>query len=228
MIVETMTDSDIVQQMDLDMPEVRKKAAEKLDPIRFRRQIIKATTFPVSASPFVVTTSRRNRWIVILRARSKKEKNRPTLDHSTFVCMATFQEGIYAFVYSALFRPDETRKNVGLSIFRPHFFARYKLRYELDETGIDLIGRYFVRNNSLYRDFQLPYTDDIPMIGRRVYATSEQGIALGEVKSDTAMLFRTYISYDMMYDEQVPEFTRSEILRQQAVTNYVPERMRLH
>lgn len=228
MIVETMTDSDIVQQMDLDMPEVKKKAADKLVVIGFRRQIIKATTFPISASPFVVATSLRNRWLVILRARSRKEKNRPTLDHSTFVCLATFQEGVYAFVYSSLFTPGKEHKNVGLSIFKPHFFARYKLRYELNETGIDLIGRYFVRNNSLYRDFQLPYTDEAPMIGRKVYGTSEQGIALGEVKSDTAILFRTYISYDMMYDGQIPEFTRSEILRRQAIRNYMPEHMRLH
>lgn len=220
MIIQTMTDSEIACQMDMDMCEISQKAEKRLTLIRFRRQIIKATRFPVTAPPFVLTSSRMNRWIVIFRAWSKKEKDYLKIEHATFVCLPTFQEGTHALLYSTPLESEGQDEKIGISIFKPHFFARYKLRHELRETGVDLIAQYFVRNYNLYRNFQEPYANDVPMIGRKIYATSEQGIALGEIKSKTVMLFRTYISYEMMYDDQISEFTRSEILRQQGMREY--------
>jgi hypothetical protein len=175
--------------------------------------------FPVSGQPFYVISSRRNRWLVILRARTRKEKQSPTLKHATFVCLAQFREGIYAFAGTDMLR-ENSREKSGLLVFRPHFFARYRLRYQLKETGLHLIGKYFKENYTFYQDFQQVYADNEPLIGRKVFATSEEGVALGEIRSNTAILIRTYISYDMMYDEQIPEFTQREILRKQRMVRY--------
>lgn len=221
MIVETMSNNEIVRQMEMDRLEIIQMTKVKMEFIKFRRQIAKtnAKDFPIYASPFIVKTLRRNKWIVILRARTKKEKDYLTVEHATLICLASFRDGLFAFVSSHLWKNNRISDS-GVIIFQPHFFARYRERYDLTETGTDLIARYFVNNNNLYRDYQYPYNDNVPIAGRKVYGTSEQGVALGELITETAILFRTYVSYDMLFDDQITEYTRSEILRKQGMRNY--------
>jgi len=211
-----MTDNEITAQMEMDLPEVRAKAMYKQK--EFCRLIIKSTSFPVVAAPFVVTTANRNRWIVIFRAMNRCERKNISLDHTTFVCTANFSDGIWAFLMTSAL--GQGTKGIGLALFKSHLFARYRLRYKLKKTGLELIAAYFTKNNSLSCAFQDHDEHGTTLVNRKVYGTSEQGIVLGEVRSETGTLFRTYISYDMMHEGQISEFTQKEILRQREMQTY--------
>lgn len=216
MIVETMSDSEIAMQLAYDYPEVIYKASRKSEVInKFRRQIIKGGKFPMSSAPITIRTSRRNTWIVIYRAYKKRDKNYKIEQETTFICVGQFTKGMYAFMRSDVYDRDGQRKESGISIFAPHFFRRYKQRFDVAKTGIDLIGQYFIKNYNLYRDNQFAEEHGESISGRRIFATSEEGVALGIMKSESVMLFRTYISYEMMKGKQIPEFMDREIRREE-------------
>jgi hypothetical protein len=216
MIIATMTDEEISRELNKDLPEVTERT--KLRERKFKRLILKANTFPFSAAPIFITTNRRNTWVVIFRAVSRKERKKVCYDHTTFICTARFANGIHAFLNTRGIH--EGYNGIGLAVFVPHFFSRYRNRLNLNKTGIDLVADYFSRNRSLNCAFQGKDADGTPLPEKRVFGTSDKGVALGIIKSKSATLFKTFITYDMMHQEQIPDFTQREILRKQEMKRY--------
>jgi hypothetical protein len=97
MIIETITDGEIIHQLEKDLPEVS-----------------------VKCSPLFVTSKNKNKWIVIYRSMSRNDRKHICYDHCTFVCTAAFFGGIYAFINSRM--TTEGSKDVKLIVFQPHFF----------------------------------------------------------------------------------------------------------
>lgn len=216
MIVQSMTDEEIIRQLETDLPEVEAKTAAKAN--EFRRMVIKSKSFPFNANPFTVTTANRNRWIVIFRAMDRKERKKISYAHTTFICTAAFANGIHAFI-NPIMITDGSRE-VRLIIFQPHFFARFRERLGIRKTGIDLVADYFLKNYSYYYGLQDQNTENMEWPGTRIYGTSKQGIGLGIIQSESRTLFKTFITYEMMHQAQFSIFTQNEILRQREIAQY--------
>lgn len=216
MITAKMTDREIIAELDRDIHNVINKMMKREPDLR--KVILKASRYPVSSAPYTVMSDNRNRWIVIFRAVKRSDRKAIHFGHSTFICTASFDNGLHAFLNSKSITPGKI--GVGLAIFPPHFFSRYRLRFGVEKNGIDLLKHFFYKNYSLNVAYQEQYPNELMVPDRRIFGTSHEGVALGIVKSTEATLFKTFITYDMMYIDQEAPFTEKEEEREHGVSVY--------
>ena len=100
-------------------------------------------------------------------------------------------------------------------IYTPHFFKRYAERFGVDETGEELIKRYFKLNSSYGFNFKRDDWFNISI--ENVYGSSSDGIAMGVRLNEkiNVFLFKTFITYDMTKGKQIEDFSSAEELRQE-------------
>ncbi|WP_430720418.1 hypothetical protein [Sphingobacterium daejeonense] len=200
MITQKMSDKEIVAEMRADISDVRDRF---LTQVNIRRLVLKADSFPVFSEQKIITSKRRNKWIVIYKA-DKKSDLKASGFKFILVCTASFPDGVHAFMVTKPY-PD-FKGDWGLAHFSPHFFARYRLRFHVDKTGMDLKKHFFRKNHSFFCDFQKDTALRIITPGRKMFGTSEQGVALGIIRSEYAISFKTFITSDMLRGDQVEHF----------------------
>jgi hypothetical protein len=172
---------------------------------KLRRLAIKANRFPVYAHSFY-TSPRKNKWIIFFEARSKKEVG----DNCRICCTTYFntKHGTYAVLVTF------TEGKQHLILYPPHFFSRFASRCGIELHGVDLIVRFFQYNYNYVFTFK-----DVPLgentYRREVYGTAKEGVALGFLTDNANVLFKTFITYDMLKGEQIDTFTANEQLRQE-------------
>lgn len=166
---------------------------------KFRRMVIKSPFFPVR-SYCCYTSPKKNRWIILFEARSKKEIGE--LCRITFVAIYNSPHGYYAVM------PSSSNGVNHLILYPPHFFSRFAERCNIKLSGIELIRRYFALNNSYA--FNISETRNA-----EIYGSSEEGAALGLISEKGNILFKTYITYDMTKGEQIESFAEKERIRQE-------------
>lgn len=194
MLVPTMQEEELVIALRRDLPEVL-NFSDKKD-TKFRRLVIKSNRFPVYAS-CEYTSKSKNKWILFLEARNKKEYG----DNSrlAWVCLAQTAIGYYVYM------PHFVNKQILVNIYPPHFFSRFKLRMDLEETGVELVKRFFTYNYSyVYEDIQ-----------GRVAGSTKDGVVLGQRTVNNNFLFKTFITYDMLKGEQLEKYLENEKCRQE-------------
>lgn len=204
MLVPGMREADLLKELKADYLEAF-NISEKKDH-KVTRLIQKASIFPFFVHAFV-TTPRKNKWLIVWEAKSKKNIGDNAI--ITFVCMHDTPHGRYAYM------PTFVDGNLILIAYAPHFFSRYAERMGIKLTGLDLFLRYFKMNASYgFRNQEETLVSG--GIIEHVYGSCQEGVALG-VKSAVAdiILFKTFVSYDMLKNQQVEDFAQTEKIRQE-------------
>lgn len=198
-----MTEAELLEEINNDLPNVVNISNNK--DAKVRRIIHKSVLFPVYLHSYV-TSPRKNKWIILWEARSKKNVGDNSL--ISFVCYQDTPHGRYAYM------PTWADKKLILIVYPPHFFSRFAKRMNLNLTGVDLIKRYFEINNSYAFDLDSSLIDDT--CKQNIYGSSLEGIALG-LKSveHNIILFKTFITYEMTKGSQIEVFARNEEIRRE-------------
>lgn len=195
-----MTEAELLDEIKKDLPNVISISNNK--DAKARRIIRKSVLFPVYLHSYV-TTLRKNKWIILWEARNKKNVGDDSL--ISFVCYQETEHGRYAYM------PTWANKKLILIIYPPHFFSRFAERMNMDLSGVELIKRYFEKNNSYAYEFGT--ADDSR---QQIYGSSLEGIALGLRNTEhDIILFKTFITYDMSKGAQIETFARNEEIRKE-------------
>lgn len=191
MIVTRMTEAELVAELMRDLRAAMAYSDTKNQIVR--RRVIKATRFPVKMeSEFV--SPRKNRWLLFFEAKNKKE-----IDDNirlTFVCVYNTPIGWHAAMFSSL------KNHNYWCIFPPHFFSRYRLRTDREETGIDLIKEYFRLN------FDFAYKVE----KEGLFASSTEGVGFAMETIGGNLLFKTFLTPEMLRSDQIEVHLENELL----------------
>lgn len=203
MIVHTMTEAELFQEVKTDMVNAFKYSDAKDQ--KFRRMVIKSNRFPVYAHS-IYTSPRKNIWLILFEARTKKEIGEDC--RITFVTCYNSPHGYYSVMVSFV------NNKPHLIMYPPHFFSRYAERCGINLSGIDLMIRYFKMNASYVYELKhvsLPNN----LIRTEVYGSSKEGVAMGFRSVGGNILFKTHITYDMTKGEQISKLSENEKVRQE-------------
>lgn len=201
-----MTPDEQVRELIADIPNVMKVCDAKQG--KADRIIRTSSLFPVYLHAWH-TTHRKNRWIILWEAKSKK--NTGDLSLVTTVCVIDTRQGRYVLM------PCLVSDRRTVMLFTPHFFQRFSLRAGIDLRGEDLIRRYFERNPSYAIELKDEMADAEHYVTRATCTTSE-GAALGlqaVCSKCTYLVMKTFITYDMCKGEQIDKFAQSELVRKE-------------
>lgn len=95
--------------------------------------------------------------------------------------------------------------------------VRFKERCGIDLDGQKLIDRFF-RDNASYV-YSLNETrirkDDGEYLQTEVFGSTIDGVAMGVTTECGNILFRTFVTYQMLKGEQVEQYTRNEEIRKE-------------
>lgn len=204
MIITTMSESEMVAEVTKDYFNAF-RYSDHLDK-KFRRHVIKSTRFPVKIH-FEYISPRKNKWLIFFESRNKKE----VFDNSRISLVAIFDTKIGIHAVMGTF----TDGKMHYIIYPPHFFSRYRQRVLQNEIATkDLIIRFFKENYSyVYSVKDIQLTED--KWQREVHGTTKEGVALGFQTAEGNILFKTFITYEMLKGEQIEKFTENEKLRQE-------------
>lgn len=130
------------------------------------------------------------------------------MSRMTFVTVYNTPHGLYAIMVSWVDGKPE------LIFYPPHFFSRFRERTHKSVSGIDLIILFFRHNKSyVYETKHVPVSEDKARM--ELYGSTRDGVALGFRTSESNIMFKTFITYDMLKGEQVEKFTQNEKIRQE-------------
>jgi len=205
MLIKEMSEKHIFQELMKDMPNVLQEA-DRHDK-KFRRLVLKSTLFPVKPLAIRYVSPRKNKWLIQLEARTRKEIGENSRMHS--VCYAdVIGRGYYAYLLTS------TNDRWHMIIYPPHFFSRYAQRCNIHLHGIDLMERFFRDNYSYAYSEKKELIDDEKYM-HYIYGSTAEGVAMGVMTVEGNILFRTFITYYMTKGEQVAEFSKNEQIRKE-------------
>lgn len=204
MIVYTMSEAELKNEVMKDLLNAFRW--EDRNSNKFRRVVLKATRFPVQFA-YNYTSPRKNKWIILLEARTRKEIK----DDCRITYVVTYESphGAYVVMVSWV-----NNGNPQLIIYPPHFFSRFRERMNLSEKGILLMIRFFHNNSSYVYDKQTKIiAEDKYYV--EVYGSTREGVCLGILSTENNILFRTFVTYDMLKGDQIKKFTENERIRKE-------------
>lgn len=189
---------------NMNNQEVRKEALNDYESIiawflrnknGFRRQIIKTSKFP-TYSKLEYQSRNKNDYGIVLEAKSKKDA-----DNYLYAIYGTFnQGGLSAFLFTGI-KPD-----LDIVILSPHLFSRYRERFlhNNEISNLDLI-KYFFQFNSTFAPSPSNTENEY-------YAACTHGFLLGKMDNGV-VVFKTYISFDMLTQDQEEGNRIDEVLK---------------
>lgn len=188
LIVDNMTNREIFNELVNDAPNVTGKVEHVI--MKYRREILKRTQFPVVFKAIDYFSPKKNHWFIIFRAFSRKDADAPVI---TYACTANSKDGFYAFMVS------QYNYETAILLFPPHLFHRYRERFlggDMTLKGTDLIKYFFSRNPT--------FQSDESVEDKRVINTScEDGVCLGSEKEKNFIVQGTYLTYEMLRGRQI-------------------------
>lgn len=203
MIVDSMTHTEVYQELERDRDAVTRWWGHQLE--AQRRRALKSARFPLRMW-FEYISPRRNRYTMFIRILDKRMRHVLTgvaVLHRTSEGMAVYTTWL------------GYQKNISPMVILPHAWKRYAERCHVDKTGIDLIRHYF-EYNAIGKD-----SKNQKVVGRSVRWNGKnhlsncvpEGIMLGQLQDDI-FIARTFITYDMTCGRQHDEFEarRKEIM----------------
>ena len=185
MIVPTMAEEELIRELFDDIPSVVAKSDIILDK-RLRKACLRRSIYPISVSE-IITTKRKNKWIVMQIAKTKKMSG----DNSIFVFACLFDTPHGVYVYQPIVWGGGATT---LNIYPPHFFRRYRERLGLSETGVDLIKRY-LRATAI--------GTVINSVEGNITHTISEGMCLGVSTVVGSHLLKTFIPNEMLRESQI-------------------------
>lgn len=207
MIVSGMIEQEQVKELTDDLADFVKYCDLNIDK-KFRREVIHTMVFPIFRR-YTWTSRRKNKWTVIYEARSKKEVG----DYARITNYATVDIGFGKYAYM----PSFVEGKLHFIIYPPHFFSRFNERCGLDRTGQSLYDRFFRDNGSYCFDLKERHImkDDKEFLCTEVYGSTKDGVAMGVLTNEGNVLFRTFVTYDMLKGDQIETFTKNEQIRRE-------------
>ncbi len=212
MITAQMTYEELANEVVKDYEDVymimRKKIPDALKSLRSRNR------FPAHLFS-TVTSPRKNKWILIFFAKSKR-RLKQYLD-SFLICVRETEHGKYVYRYDL---PTKEGSLPGVTFYPPHFFSRYALRMGLELTGEDLIKRYFKTNTAMRynSDHLFLSEEEMKELLNPVWYTSPDGVSLGSVTMVPGMelfICKTFVPWNMCKKDQLIECGKTEMFRLQ-------------
>lgn len=193
-----MSAAEAKEEILIDLKEVLAKVDSCSK--KFRRVVLKTTQFPLYIKPIEFISKRKNKWLILLEAKNRKNANESLV---TFVCISDSRIGYHAFM------PTSTNGRLHIIMYPPHFFSRYRDRFCNNLTGIPLVAEYFKYNNNYVFEFN----EQKPCV--EVYGSSAHGVALGLLAEENIFLMKTFVSYEMLKGEQVNKFAAMNKIREE-------------
>lgn len=204
MYTPTMTIAEILAEYDKDLPQILSVCDAKQHKVD--KIIRRSSLFPVYLHSSI-RSKRGNDWLLLFEAHNKKEIG----DYCRVTLVSTFDSphGRYTIIWTTI-----NDKPVHI-IFQPHFFSRYSQRTGADLSGLELIHRYFKLNNSFGITSKKELYDNKMYLN--AYGSTNEGIALGYwLNSERpAILFKTFITYDMCKGQQIELFAQADTIRKE-------------
>jgi hypothetical protein len=203
MITPRFNEQELLSEILRDLKHVMKVSDNKNQKVR--RIIQKSTIFPVRLHSYLVSP-KKNKWLLLWEAHSKKH-----VDDNVLLTTILIHDTICGkYAYMPIWGGEEMQ----LIAFPPHFFSRFRQRMNLSDTGVDLIKRYFEENASYGFQFSDEVVDDYAV--RHVYGRSKEGVAMGLMSiSRKVILFKTFVSVEMLKGEQIENFAEMEKVRRE-------------
>lgn len=203
MIIPTMTEKELIVEVTADYLNAF-RYSDHIDK-KFRRIVIKSTKFPVRAC-YEYLSPRKNKWLIFCESRSKKE----VLDNSRITLVAIYNTDFGLHAVMGTF----TNGKMHYIIYPPHFFSRYRSRTGSELSGIPLMKQFFKANYSYVYEVKDVQLEEDKYI-REVYGSTKEGVALGLFSIEGNILFKTFVTYEMLKGEQIEKFTQNEKLRKE-------------
>ena len=212
MITSQMSYEELANEVAKDYMDVsiimRKKM---LDALKYFRRQSKFPMFLFST----VTSPRKNKWILIFFAKSKRRLKQYV--DSFLVCVRETDHGKYVYRYDL---PAKEGSLPGVTFYPPHFFSRYALRMGLELTGEDLIKRYFKTNTAMHynADHLFLSEEEMKDLLNPVWYTSPDGISLGSAMVVSGMelfICKTFVPWNMCKKDQLITCGKEEMFRLQ-------------
>lgn len=203
MLTTGMTIKEVVAEIKTDMVQILNMLNYREN--NYKRAVLKATRFPLLFSPFYFTSKRKNEWIIIIEAPTKKAI-RSDMGKITFVLLMNTNIGYYVYM------PSWVNGQMHVIAYPPHFFSRFRERMNLELTGKELIAEYFSYNASYVFDIKNVIINDCEIC--EIAASSKHGVGLGTAMEGGVFL-KTFVTYDMLKGEQIQKYTENENIRKE-------------
>ncbi len=204
MIVPNMSEAEIKKAVQADMPELLALAAAQNK--KYRRVVIKTKTFPLYLPPIPKKTKAHNNWYLLIKANGKCDKDACKV---TFVCIIGDDKGLWALI------PSYGNFETQIVLHPPHFFRRFRERNNIPLSGIPLILRFTQINH----EYIYEVSDRIHKDGKHsyveVFGSCKEGIALGYYTQGWNILFKTFITDNMIKGQQIDQFTHISSFRKE-------------
>ncbi|GJG33356.1 hypothetical protein PRMUPPPA20_14650 [Xylanibacter ruminicola] len=198
MYTANMTPEEIDHESKADLENILAKRDYKK--IEFRRKVLKAKQFPVTMR-YEQRTVRKNRWFITMLALSKKNINQPL---TSIYCIHESSNGKFVYELS-----QDDRDNVQTIVYKPHFFSRYKERMGIEECSEAVIHKLMNRVGPMTVKFH-----SLENGNEGIVVALEEGLGFGEsYRFRTVHLIRTYVSKEMLFNDQIEHFDNGESIR---------------
>lgn len=203
MIVYSMNEKEVSEEVVQDMNNAIRYIDANQN--KFRRIVLKSIRFPVYCY-YTYTSPRKNKWIILLEARNKKEFGE--MCRATYVATYDTPHGIHAILFSLIDRGPL------LCFYPPHFFKRFRERTGQNKSGMDLIMEFFKLNTGVVNKTISKMIDESNYI-TEVMGTTDSGVCLGLITSEGNIHFKTFITKEMLKGEQIDTFIMTDTIRQE-------------
>jgi len=156
---------------------------------QYRKEVLKSSRFPLRFKPFEITTKRKNRCLIFLEAKTKRDANNL---FRTIVFYYQRPEGIYGVMLC----PNLT--GMVINIYSPHFFLRYRERFLKTELGaLETMKSYFLYNPTTCGKF---VTENL------IQASVEHGFVFMERLNNHVNIVKTFVNKELLFENQISEY----------------------
>lgn len=206
MIVQNMSNKEILSELLKDKEELISRLYSHLNTNKIYRKQIKSKKFPFHHW-YELRTKSNNVYLVhyLVKNRTQCRKDRFNAD---FLCLVDTDKGKY--VYSPRRVTNPTGDTNELIVYQPHFFKRYAERFCMELCGKELIKSFFTENNVMcgrVGDFKWRNSDDTDF-----YCYMKRGIALGHREQDGTIHYNTVLEESQFTLRQAERYTLNESL----------------
>ncbi len=152
---------------------------------KYRREVVKSSRFPLRFKPIEITTKRKNRCLIFLDAKTKRDANDL---FRTIVFYYQRPEGIYGVMMC----PNTT--GMVINIYPPHFFLRYRERYLKTELGtVETMKLFFLHNSVISGKF---------VSENEIQGSIEHGFVFMERLNNHVNIVKTFINKELLFKNQ--------------------------
>lgn len=204
MILLSMSEDEVMKQFTEDFEEIIQITKQNYK--KFKKETMRRCVFPIHFKPIDHISNNNNKWKILTNSyeRTKNPK-------STMFCVIESSFGTH--ILKAAF-VNNNMSQLNIFKYTPHFFSRYSERKNLGLHGMELVIYYFIRNTDYRIEMHEPTEKNSEYI-KEIFGTTSDGVTLGVVNKHMNIIFRTFITPEMLKGEQVRKHSDFEKIRKE-------------